>query len=321
VLFISLRSNPSNLASLLVFVVVLYRLQPRIKDLDDARVQLLSFAGGVGEVIGLLATTRAERVVDGDRPADGLEPGFRLEHVSMRYGPDLPLALDDVTLEIPAGRTTALVGPSGAGKSTVIDLLLRFTAPESGRVTFGGVEVQDLRVASLRARTAMVSQEVYLFNDSVRANIAYGHEGATDADIERAARLAHAHDFIMGLPRGYDTIVGEDGVRLSGGQRQRITLARAIVRDPDVLILDEATNALDSISEHMVQEAIDLLSGDRTIVVIAHRLSTIRRADHVVVLDQGRVAVHGTPAELLAADGMFARLCSLQHITATEPAS
>jgi ATP-binding cassette, subfamily B, bacterial MsbA len=180
-------------------------------------------------------------------------------------------------------------------------------------VRFGGVPVDQLRLATLRQRIALVSQQVYLFNATVRENIAYGLPGVTEDEVERAAALAHADEFIRRLPQGYDTLVGDDGVRLSGGQRQRITLARAVIRDPDVLILDEATNALDSISEHLIQEALDLLSQDRTVIVIAHRLSTIRRADHVVVLEAGRVVEQGPPADLLQLGGLFARMSQLQE--------
>jgi subfamily B ATP-binding cassette protein MsbA len=309
ILFISLKSDPGNIGSILVFVIVLYRLQPKVKEIDGNRLGLLAHAGGVSEVDAILRDDKP-KVIDGTTDAGDLEPGFTVEHASFRYAPDDPLALTDITIDIPARRTTALVGSSGAGKSTLVDLLLRFHDPDEGRVTFGGVDLTDLQLASFRARTALVNQDVYLFNTTIRENIAVGNP---DGDVERAADLAHATEFIERLPDGFDTMVGNDGIRLSGGQRQRLALARAIVRDPDVLLLDEATNALDSDSEHLVQEALDLLGTDRTVVVIAHRLSTIRRADHVVVLDRGRVVEQGSPAELIASDGMFARMWRLQH--------
>ncbi|MBX6333704.1 MAG: ATP-binding cassette domain-containing protein, partial [Gemmatimonadaceae bacterium] len=207
----------------------------------------------------------------------------------------------------------ALVGASGAGKSTLVDLIPRFYQPTSGRILLDCVDTREITLASLRSLTGIVSQETVIFNDTVRNNIAYGRgERYTDAQIEAAARAANAHEFIMELPQGYDTPLGERGARLSGGQRQRIAIARALLVDPPILILDEATSALDTESERLVQEAIDRLLEGRTVFVIAHRLSTIQHATEILVLDRGRIVERGTHAELLALRGTYHRLHALQ---------
>jgi subfamily B ATP-binding cassette protein MsbA len=242
-------------------------------------------------------------------------PSFRreiaFEDVTFSYGEGEP-ALHDVSFRVPKGSMLALVGPSGSGKSTVVDLLCRFFDVSGGRITIDGVDVRHVRIADLRALMGIVSQETLLFHDTVRANIAYGRPDATDSRIQAAARAAHAHEFIQGLPRGYETVVGERGVELSGGQRQRIAIARALLRDPEILVLDEATSALDSESERVIQDATSRLLAGRTVFVIAHRLSTVQRADQILVMDRGRVVERGTHAELMAAGGPYHRLYKSQ---------
>lgn len=302
-----------DLPSLLVFVFVLYRVQPKIKTLDSARVELISLAPAVVQVLDLLGRRGKPYVRSGSRPVPALRRGIAFREVTFRYAPNAEPALHDVSFTVPAGRMTALVGPSGAGKSTIVNLLLRFYDPDSGAVEVDGEPLPRFDLDAWRRRIAIVSQDVYLFTASVRDNIAYGRPDASEADIVAAARQADAHDFIERLPEGYDTILGEGGVRLSGGQQQRITLARAIVRDPEILILDEATNSLDSISEHVIRTTLDVMSEGRTILVIAHRLATIERADQIVVLENGQVRECGGAEVLLERDGLFARLYRLQQ--------
>ena len=269
---------------------------------------------------GLAAAERVFRMIDyrpaitdaPDAPALALREGaVTLTGVTFSYDSGVP-ALDDVTLEAPAGKTVALVGPSGAGKSTVLNLIPRFHDAQRGVVAIDGQDVRGVSLRSLRAAMALVSQDVTLFNDTVRANIRYGRPDADDAALEAAARAAAADDFIRALPAGYDTVVGEAGVRLSGGQRQRIAIARAMLRDAPILLLDEATSALDTEAERQVHAALARLMQGRTVLVIAHRLSTVTNADRIYVLDGGRVVDQGTHAELLGREGIYRRLCRLQ---------
>lgn len=235
----------------------------------------------------------------------------QLEDVHFSYD-EQKIALHGVTVEAPPGKTVALVGPSGAGKSTILNLILRFFDPKSGTVKIDGEDVRNASLASLRGNIALVSQEVTLFNDTVRANILYGRPSASEAEVMDAAKAAAAHDFIEQLPDGYDTVVGERGMRVSGGQRQRLAIARAMLRNAPILLLDEATSALDSEAERQVQGALTRLMEGRTTLVIAHRLSTVVNADIIYVLDQGRVVDSGTHQELLSRGGIYARLCQMQ---------
>lgn len=245
------------------------------------------------------------------RPLPEFREGIEFDGVSFGYDP-ATVALTDVSFSVPRGSVVALVGPSGAGKSTVVDLLVRFFDTDGGSIRIDGHDVRDVRLADLRALLGIVSQETVLFHDTVEANIAYGRPDAAQKEIETAARAANAHDFIVALPDGYRTLVGERGVQLSGGQRQRIAIARALLRDPPILILDEATSALDSESERLIQDAIERLIEGRTVVVVAHRLSTIQRADQIVVLAEGRVVEKGRHDDLMAAHGRYRRLYEMQ---------
>ncbi len=234
-------------------------------------------------------------------------PVVKVEDISFTYA-DGTQAINGLTLEAPAGKTVALVGPSGSGKSTLLNLLPRFYDVSAGRITIDGHDIRDITLQSLRGNMALVSQEVAIFNDSVRDNIAYGTPGASEEQIIAAAKAAAAHDFIVDLPQGYDTVVGENGVKLSGGQRQRISIARAFLRNAPILLLDEATSALDSQSERLVQQAIENLQKGKTTIVVAHRLSTIINADRIYVIDNGTVAEQGTHDSLLAQNGAYAVL-------------
>jgi ATP-binding cassette subfamily B protein len=266
-------------------------------------------------ILDLLAVTPT--IVEGPgalpQPVRG---AVRFEDVRFSYaeGPEVLRGLD---IDIPAGETHAVVGLTGAGKSTVVKLLLRLYEPTGGRVTVDGIDVRDLRFDELRGAIGLVSQDVFLFDGTVRENIAYGDPAASDEAIEEAARLAEAHDFIAALPEGYDTVVGERGVTLSGGQRQRLSIARAFVKDAPVLILDEPTSALDAENERAILDALARLMQGRTTLIIAHRLSTIRHADRIVVLQGGVVVEQGTHAELLARQRVYAHLHALQAAPVT----
>ncbi|MEZ5501774.1 MAG: ABC transporter transmembrane domain-containing protein [Halioglobus sp.] len=275
---------------------------------------LQSAAGAAERLVQLLNTPSL--IVDPPTPAAATvspQPELRLDSVGFNY-PTRPLqpALREFSLRIEAGKSLALVGPSGAGKSTVFELLQRFYDPQAGRVLLDGRDIRTLELKRLREQIALVPQQPALFTGDVRYNIAYGKLDATDAEIEAAARAAHAHEFICALPEGYASHLGEQGVRLSGGQRQRIALARAIINNPKILLLDEATSALDSESEHQVQLALHELMHDRTTVIIAHRLSTILHVDRIAVLDGGRLIASGTHEQLLHDCPLYARLASLQ---------
>jgi len=255
-------------------------------------------------------------IADADaKPLAVTDGAVRFDHVSFAYG-DGTRALDNVSINIPKGHTVALVGPSGGGKSTTLNLVPRFYDPTEGTITIDGQDIRDVTVASLRQASSLVTQDPFLFDDTVRANIAYGRPDASDDDIIAAARNAAAHDFIMALPKGYDTSVGEAGFRLSGGQRQRIAIARAMLKNAPILLLDEATSALDTASELQVQTALSALMEGRTTLVIAHRLSTIMHADRIYVIEAGRVIEEGTHDELVALGGLYAELSHTQFASA-----
>jgi len=238
--------------------------------------------------------------------------GIKFENVWFNYGSQE--ILKDINLEVKRGSTLAIVGPSGTGKTTLVDLIPRFYDPKKGRVMIDGRDVKDVTLRSLREQIGIVTQETILFNDTIAANIAYGKPGALQKEIEAAASQAHAHDFITGFPMGYATIIGDRGMKLSGGERQRIAIARALLKNPPILILDEATSQLDSASERLVQEALDRLVQGRTVFMIAHRLSTVRNADRIVVIDKGAMLEQGSHSELMDKDGLYKRLYQMQEV-------
>jgi subfamily B ATP-binding cassette protein MsbA len=301
-----------NTAQFLTFLFFLFRSYDpmrKLSRLQNSMEQALAAAHHVWEVMDEHAEIKEK---PGARELPTLTNEIELRNVSFGYANETRSVLRDVSLKIKAGTMVALVGESGGGKSTLTKLLPRFHDPSSGAVLWDGIDIRDATISSLRRQMALVTQETVLFNDTVRHNIAYGKPDATDVEIEHAALIAFAHDFIRELPDGYDTIVGERGIFLSGGQRQRLAIARAILVNAPVLILDEATSALDAESERLVQRAIGNLVRDRTTIVIAHRLSTVRRADVIVVMEAGRIIEVGTHAELLAKGGQYRKLYELQ---------
>ncbi len=305
-------TTPGTFFSFLTAIFMIYEPVRRLSRINSTIQNALAAAG---RVFGLLDTP-GEAAEESRKPAlPPIRHGLTFNNVSMRYDPGAALALDDVSLEVSAGSVVALVGASGAGKTSLVHLIPRFYEPESGCISIDGQDIQTVSLASLRAQIGIVSQDVILFDDTVRRNILYGNPQADDEQVMAAAHAAYAHDFVMQLPGGYDTMVGERGVKFSGGEKQRLAIARALLRDAPILILDEATSALDSAAERMVQHALENLMQDRTTFVIAHRLSTVRHADLIVVLHEGRIVERGCHDDLIAASGPYRRLYDLQFRT------
>ena len=293
---------------LFFFCVALARLLPALPQIYGVYGQAISLAGGLKELLHWLELPPFPQREFGAVEFTGVQSVLRFEKLTYRYPNSSHAALQDFSLEVPAGKTVALVGASGSGKSTAASLLLRFREPTEGRISVDGRDYWEFSPESWHRRVAVVEQEAFLFHESIRNNLTYGFPEAREADVQRAVAAAQLDDAIQQKESGLDTVVGERGVSLSGGQRQRLAIARALVRDPRLLILDEATSALDNVKERQVQAALDAARHGRTVVVIAHRLTTIRHSDKIVVLDRGRVVEEGTWDELLARKGTFARL-------------
>lgn len=310
-----IKAGQMTTGDFMSFVTALLLLYEPVKRLAGIHNIFQQAAGASQRVFEYLDRKPLVSERPGARELTGLREAIEFDHVSFRY-PDAQNgeALKDVTLRVEKGEVAAVVGPSGAGKTTLAALLVRFYDPAEGALRIDGTDIREFTLKSLRRQIAMVGQETFLFNDTVEANIRYGRPGATREEVEEAARAAMAHDFICELPKGYDTVVGERGTKLSGGQRQRLAIARALLKNAPILVLDEATSQLDTESEALVQRALANLMANRTVIVIAHRLSTIRRADRIAVLSDGRVTEMGTHAELLEQGGIYQRLHELQSV-------
>jgi ATP-binding cassette, subfamily B, bacterial MsbA len=302
------------------FVVALLMLYEPVKRLTGIHNIFQQALGASQRVFEYLGRTEEIRDLPGARTLTGFSRGIAFQDVWFHYPNSAnSFQLQSLSLDVKAGEVVALVGPSGAGKTTLVNLVLRFYDPAAGAVRIDGQDIREFTLASLRRKIGMVAQDTFLFNESVAANIAYGRPDVDGEAIQEAARNALAHEFIRQLPQGYDTIIGERGVKLSGGQRQRLAIARALLKNAPILILDEATSHLDTESEMLVQQALANLMAQRTVIVIAHRLSTIRRADKIVVMERGRIVEIGTHDDLVSRGGIYQRLHDLQFAVAGAP--
>ena len=299
-------------ASLLTFLFILFRLVPAVHELNGNRAQLSGYGGTIANITDVLRNDNKPYLQDGTHQFAGLKTAIEFVAVDFGYEPTCRV-LKDITLTIPRGKMTALIGASGAGKTTLVDLIPRFYDPTRGHILMDGRDLNSFSIKSLRQKMAIVSQDTFIFNASVRYNIAYGLGTVSDDQVWSAARQANALDFILEMPHQFETMLGDRGVRLSGGQRQRLAIARALLRNPEILILDEATSALDSVSERLIQQSLEDISEGRTVIAIAHRLSTIIRADKVVVLEQGQIVEQGTYQELLNLRGKLWNYHRMQH--------
>jgi subfamily B ATP-binding cassette protein MsbA len=297
------------------FILLLFSLFQPLKNLTNVVNELQNGLASADRVFAIMDIKSDIQDSTDARNVKDLNSNISFNNVSFSYGKEHEKVLDNISFNIDKGEIIALVGPSGAGKSTLVDLIPRFYDTLGGSITIDGTDIREIKIGSLRSMMGIVTQETFLFDDSIKANIAYGVNNLSDKEIVEAAKAANAHDFIANLADGYDTIIGERGVSLSGGQKQRIAIARAIVKNPPILILDEATSSLDSESEKHVQSAIENLMNHRTVFVIAHRLSTVHNASKILVLDKGKIVQEGKHEELVNTDGLYKQLHKMQFQT------
>lgn len=310
-----LKDNaPIDAPTFIFFLVILYSVIQPIKDLSKAAYSIPKGMASMERINKILDTVNPIKEADNPLPLEGFDKGISFKGVSFSYDAGGRRILDGIDLEIPKGKTVAIVGASGAGKSTLVDLIPRFYDIDEGAITVDGIDIRDVKIKDLRALMGNVNQDPILFNDTIFNNIAFGVEGATMEQVVEAAKIANAHEFIMEKEQGYDTNIGDRGCKLSGGQRQRISIARAVLKNPPILILDEATAALDTESERIVQEALDRLMTSRTTIAIAHRLSTIKAADEIIVLHEGCIVERGKHEDLLARNGYYKKLNDMQAL-------
>ncbi|MBT4890146.1 MAG: ATP-binding cassette domain-containing protein [Rhodospirillales bacterium] len=316
----SVLGNESGnwLGSLLMFLFLLMRLLAPVSNINVARYRIINTMYFLDQIENFHMEANSKAQKSGKKDFEFIDSKIEFKNVVFSYPNTDESAISNLDLRIPKGKMTAIVGPSGSGKNTLISLLTRFYDPQSGSINIGGTPIEDFNISDLRRNISVVSQDIFIFNNSISRNISFSMEGVSQDDIIRAAKLAAADEFIQELPEGYDTKVGDRGMKLSGGQQQRIAIARAILRNPEILIMDEATSQLDTYTEKAVQNAVETLRENRTVLVIAHRLSTIRRADKVVVLSKGQVVEEGSLNELMDKKGIFWNMVSHQNMDLIE---
>ena len=308
-----LQEHTIKASEFLGFLFAIFQLMPPIKELSGVNNRIQESSAAADRVFEIMDTPPLITNIPDAKKINEFNNSISFDHLSFHYEDAEELVLNDINFTIDKGKIIAFVGPSGGGKSTLVDLIPRFYDPSSGRILIDGIDIKEYDIQSLRSMMGIVTQETILFNESIKNNIAYGLSDYPFEKIVEASKTANAHDFIMQMPEGYDTVIGERGVKISGGQRQRISIARALLKNPEIMIFDEATSALDNESELLVQEAIDRLMVNRTTFVIAHRLSTIRNASLILVLDKGKIIQSGNHEELIKQEnGLYRKFYEMQ---------